>query len=250
MDTITAAPLNKLRALSTRSTLRLLLGQSDGLDVMDVLTKRRILLVKLSKGTVGAETAQLVGATLVATLWRAILSRTAIPEAHRRDVSVLIDEFQETVRLPLDIADMLAQARGLHASMTLANQTLSQLSDTVKAAALGTVRSSVAFQLDHDDAQTISRRFAPLTADDLMHLPAYEAALRLSVDGHTEPPVTGLTAPLPPETGNADALRQASQQRYGRPRSEVEAQLRARITPPGSREKGSSFGRRTTGGRP
>jgi hypothetical protein len=49
--------LNKLRALTTRTSLRLMLGQSKGLDVADVFTKRRILLASLNKGIVGTETA-------------------------------------------------------------------------------------------------------------------------------------------------------------------------------------------------
>ena len=43
--------LNKLRALTTRTSLRLMLGQSTALDVADVFTKRRILLVSLNKGS-------------------------------------------------------------------------------------------------------------------------------------------------------------------------------------------------------
>jgi hypothetical protein len=60
--------LNKLRTLTTRTPLRLMLGQSAGIDITDVVTKRRILLVKLSKGAVGLDTAQLLGALLVASL--------------------------------------------------------------------------------------------------------------------------------------------------------------------------------------
>lgn len=246
---ITAAPLNKLRALSTRASLRLLLGQSEGVDIADVFTKRRILLVNLSKGTLGAPTAHLVGAVLVASLWHATLRRAAVPPEHRRPAFVYLDEFQDVLRLPLDIADMLAQARGLGVGFTLAHQFLGQLPEAVKTAVLGTTRSSVVYQLDHDDARTMERRYAPLTADDLMGLPNYEAALRLSVQGHTQSPVTGRTLPLPPARTNAGELAKSSRERYGVPRTAVETALRDRVTPPGSAQAGGQFGRRATGGR-
>jgi type IV secretory pathway TraG/TraD family ATPase VirD4 len=246
---VTAAPLNKLRALSTRASLRLLLGQSEGFDLTDLFTKRRIVLVTLSKGTLGAPTAHLIGAVLVASLWQATLRRAAVLPEHRRPAFVYLDEFQDVLRLPLDVADMLAQARGLGVGFTLAHQFLGQLPEMVKAAVLGTARSSVVFQLDHDDARTMERRYAPLTADDLMGQGNYEAALRLSVQGHTQSPVTGHTLPPTPLRTDASELARSSRERYGVPRTAVEEALQTRITPPGSAGAGGRFGRRTTGGR-
>ena len=159
--------LNKLRQFTTRTSLRLMLGQSEGIDVADVFRKRRILLVPLSKGTVGTDTAQLLGALLVASLWQATLTRAEIPAEHRRPAFLYLDEFQDVLRLPLDVADMLAQARSLGVGVVLANQYLGQLPDSVKTAVLGTARTQVVFQLDHDDARSLAPRFAPLTSEPL-----------------------------------------------------------------------------------
>jgi hypothetical protein len=221
--------MNKLRAFTTRSSLRLMLGQSRGIDVADVLTKRRILLVPLSKGTLGTGTAQLVGALLVASLWQATLARARIPTERRRPAYIYLDEFQDVLRLPLDVADILAQARGLGVGLTLAHQHLGQLPESVKTAVLGTARTQVVFQLDYDDAKVFERRFAPLTADDLMGLAPYEVALRLSVQGQTLRPVTGVTLPLPEPTTNGQELATSSQERYGLPRADVETALKARL---------------------
>jgi hypothetical protein len=237
--------LNKLRQFTTRTPLRLMLGQSGGIDVADVFRKRRILLVPLSKGTLGTDTAQLLGALLVASLWQATLSRARIPAEHRRPAFIYLDEFQDVLRLPLDTADMLAQARGLGVGVVLAHQHLGQLPDAVKTAVLGTARSQVVFQLDHDDARTLAARFAPLTADDLMGLDAHEVALRLSVGGRTLSPVTGSTMALPPSLDDGQAVARASQARYGTLRAEVEAALRARVA--GSDDE-RRLGRRTRGG--
>ena len=226
-----ARRLNKLRALTTRTSLRLMLGQSTGIDVADVFTKRRILLASLNKGVVGSETAQLLGSLLVAGLWNGALRRAAIPQRARRPVWAYLDEFQDVLRMGGDVADALAQARGLGLGLVLAHQYLGQLPPALQAAVMGTVRSSITFQLDYEDARVLERRFAPaLTADDLMGLRAYEVAARLCVDSQTRPPVTGKTLPLGEPIRDAFALTQASRERFGVPRAEVEAGLRARLS--------------------
>jgi hypothetical protein len=222
--------LNKLRALTTRTSLRLMLGQSSGLDVTDVFTKRRILLVSLNKGVVGSETAQLLGSLLVANLWHAALKRAAVPQRARSPVWAYLDEFQDVLRMGGDVVDALAQARGMGLGLVLAHQYLKQLPPALQAAVIGTVRSSVVFQLDQEDAKALERRYLPtLTTDDLMGLRQYEIAARLCVDGQTRAPMTGTTLPLDEPVRDAVALVQASRERYGAPRADVEAALRARV---------------------
>jgi hypothetical protein len=234
--------LNKLRALTTRSSLRLMLGQSAGLEVGDIFTKRRILLVSLNKGVVGAETAALLGSLLVASLWNAALKRAAIPAAMRRPVWAYLDEFQDVLRVGGDVADALSQARALGLGLTLAHQYLGQLPPALQTAVISTVRSSVTFQLDRDDAKALERRFLPtLTVDDLMGMRAYEAVLRLCVDGQTRPPVTGRTLPLGEPTQDAFAAARFSRERFGTARADVEAALRARTN---VGKATSNFGRR------
>jgi len=237
--------LNKLRAFVLKTPLRLLLGQSQGLDLNTIFTQRKILLVPLSKGTLGPETAQLVGSLLVASVWQLALGRVTLPPEKRRPVWLYADEFQDTVRLPIDLADMLAQARGLGLGLTLAHQHLGQLPEALKTAVLGTARTQLAFQLDYDDATTLSRSFAPLERTDLMGLDRFEVAMRPCVDGRTLSPVTVTTLPLPPATGDAAELAHLSQQRYGVDRAEVTAALQARIT---TSKSGGSPGRQQRGG--
>ncbi len=122
--------LNKLRSITTRTSLRLLLGQSRGIRLDDIFTRRRVLLVSLAKGKLGSDTAALLGALIVAGFWQASLRRVAIPESQRHPVMAYFDEFQDFLRLPLDLADMLAQARGLGVGLTLSHQYLGQLSDS------------------------------------------------------------------------------------------------------------------------
>ncbi|GLZ40933.1 hypothetical protein Acsp05_45570 [Actinokineospora sp. NBRC 105648] len=230
-----APVLNKLRAFTMRTPIRLMLGQSDGIRLDAQFRRKSVLLVSLAKGALGSESAHLLGSLFVGALWQATLSRTQFPPERRAPVFAYLDEFQDIVRFGTssDLADMLAQARGLGLGLGLAHQYLNQLSATMQQAVLGTVRSTVAFQTDHNDAVALARRFAPLVAADLQGLSAYEIVARLSTNGATGMPVTGVTLPLSEATGGAHELATASQQRHGRTRDTVEAGLEARLDLPG-----------------
>lgn len=239
--------LNKLRSFTTRSSLRLMLGQSTGINLADVFTKRRIVLVPLSKGLLGSETTALIGSLLMAQLWQAALERITVAPKKRHPVMFYLDEFQDFLRLPLGLADMLSQARGYGVGMVLGHQYLHQLNDDVRTAIQGTTRTHVTYQLNYDDATTLARSFAPLTTQDLMGLDRYEIAVRPCVDGQTLAPVTAATLALPEITTDGPALAQASRGRFGTSRANVEAALRARIV---GNDPPTLFGIEQRGGRP
>jgi hypothetical protein len=123
-----APVLNKLRPFLLRRSVRAIVGQLEPrFRVDEVFTQRKIVLVSLAKGLIGPEAAALLGALFVAELWQAVLGRAAVAPERRHLVVVYADEFQDYVHLPTDMADALAQARGLGVGLTLAHQHLAQL---------------------------------------------------------------------------------------------------------------------------
>jgi hypothetical protein len=240
--------LNKLRQFTTRTALRLTLGQSKGLDIPALIRRRRILLVRLSRGVIGTEAAYLLGSLLVAGIWQATLGRAVLEPSQRRPYWLYLDEFHQIARLNVPLADMLAEARGLGVGVVMANQYVSQLSPEMRAAVLGTVRSQVVFQVEHDDAKLLEPRFAPtLAATDLTGLAAYEVALRLCSDNQVLTPMTGMTMPLMPAVSEPDDIQEHSRTRYGMARADIELALQNRLNTPTT---GAVPGRRQRGERP
>lgn len=220
---VTAPLLNKVRAITDRPRLRHVVGQTDGLDLDEVIRRRRILLVRLNTGLLGRDAAQLLGSLLVSRLWQATLRRARVPRERRSPFMVFIDEMQDFLHLPVDVGDMLAQARALGVGLTLAHQHLGQLSTELKAGVLANARSRVMFGLGIDDARTLARELDPhLAAEDLRGLRRFEVALRLTIDAQELPPCTGTTQPLPEAVmGQLETVREASRERWGTDRNVV-----------------------------
>lgn len=249
---VLAPVMNKLRAFLLRPELRATLGQaSPRFDLSDVFTQRRTLLVRLPKGQLGGEGAQLLGSLLVAHLWRLSLKRGALPANRRHPVFLYLDEFQEFLRLPLDLPDALVQARGLGVGLVLAHQHLGQLDAAVRSAMLANAGSRVAFHLDHDDAQVIAKRSGGrLRPEDLSGLGAYEAYASLLAENEATPYGSMVTLPLDRAIRPAEILLKQSRERWGVPASETEQRLRDLVAGTGGKavDLGPLGGRPASGG--
>lgn len=225
--------MNKLRAFLLRPDLRAVLGQPrPRFDLRSVFTHRaggqRALLVRLPKGELGGEAAALLGSLVVHQVWQATLARTKLPARARRPVVVYLDEFQEVVRLQLDLGDALAQARGLCVGLVLAHQHLGQLGPDLRAGVLANAGSRVAFRLDHEDASVIAKRSGGrLKPEDFAALPAFDAYADLVAEDAARGFASARTRPLGRTVRSLDSVRRSNRRVWGTPRAETEAHLRA-----------------------
>ena len=240
--------MNKLRPVLLRPGIRGILGQRHPkFEVSDVFTKRRILLVSLSKGVIGPEASQLLGSLVVSLLWAAALGRSNVSVNRRAPVMVHVDEVQDYLRLPGDLGDALAQARGLGVGFTLAHQHLSQLPSSIRDAVLANARSRVTFQLNGRDAREIAKAArGELVADDFELLPAFHAYASLLVDGSPAPWTSLTTRPFTEAVRDPDIVRTQSRSSYGVPLSDIEAELMALADT--SSSAGDQLGRSRRGG--
>ncbi|MCK9921217.1 type IV secretion system DNA-binding domain-containing protein [Frankia sp. AgPm24] len=205
--------MNKLRALLLRDFARkVLAGGASTIDVPAILDRGGILLVRVPKGAIGEDGAQIIGSIVLAKVWQAALRRAAVVPARRADCAAYLDECQNFLTLPGAIEDMLAEARGYRLSMVLAHQHLRQLPADLADALSTNARSKVFFAVSPRDAAELARHVAPvLSHHDLARLPAFTAASRLIVDGADSAAFTLRTRPLPdPVPGRAAALRAAA----------------------------------------
>ena len=222
--------LTRLQPFLIRPHLRATLGQAaPSFDLGEVFTRRRIVLVSLNKGVLGAESARLLGSLLVGQLWPLILARAAVEPSRRHVVSVFIDEVQDYLSLPGSLADALAQARSLGAAFHLAHQYRGQLPAALKAGIDANARNKIIFSLSAADAAELARQAIDLEAADFQLLPRFGVYARTMHHGRENPWCHATTLPPTPPVQDALALRASSQARYGQDATQIEAALLARI---------------------
>ena len=222
-----APVLNKLRQLMLRPGLRAMLGQAQPrFGLADLLERRRIVVVNLNQGLLGAGAARLLGTLLISQLWQHLLARQAEPPQRRQIVSVYIDEVQAFLAgLPGSLADALAQARSLGAAFHLAHQYRGQLSAEMMQAVETNTRSKVYFALSATDAAAAARLAPELEAADFQLLAQYQAYATVMHQGHRSGWFSLATRPAPPAVRDPALLYAASHARYGIPAKQTEADL-------------------------
>jgi hypothetical protein len=220
------APIqNKLGQYLGDPLMRGILGQRRSrLDLRQSMDRGRILVVSLSKGLVGEQTASLFGALLVASLHEAALSRADVPEKGRRPFLLAVDEFQSVATDRFSSA--LSEARKYGLGLVLSHQFLGQLLPEVQRAALGNAGSMLLFRMGGGDAAEFSRELGrEWPPSRLADLPPYHAVL--SSVGEVGLPVPRIVGMLPPlgeartET-EVGKMKRRSRERYGRDGAEVE----------------------------
>jgi hypothetical protein len=233
-----APVMNKLRQFLLRPQLRTVLGQTEPKFSLSDLFKRnitsgeggtgrKIVLVPLNKGVIGSEAARLLGSLIVGQLWTLALGRAKLPPEQRHIISVFIDEVQDYLSLPTDLADALSQARGLGVGLTLAHQYRAQLPAGLKAGIDANARNKVVFGLNATDAKDMAAMATSekLEALDFQLLPRFGVYANLQHHGKATGWVSGSTLPAPPATTSAAEVKARSQARYGQSAEAVEREF-------------------------
>lgn len=193
------APIqNKVGAFLTDPVLRRILTVPQGnLRLREIMDGGKVLLVDLSKGKIGEDTASLLGSLLASRINLAALSRADTPEHERRDFFVYLDEFQTFTSL--SFVTMLSELRKYRVGVVLAHQYLAQLDMQVKEAILGNVGTLASFRLGATDAEVFAQEFHPhFTTTDITNLANRRIYLKLMIEGHVSAPFSAET--LPPDS--------------------------------------------------
>ena len=189
---------SKLNQFTHNAILRPIIGQSRStIDFRGCMDQGKILLVKLPKGQLGAMDTQLLGMLVIGKLFDAALSRGNLPESQRRPFFLYVDEAQNFVTET--VSDLLSEARKFGLNLTLANQTLAQMSGETDlvGSLLGNVGTLLLFRLGILDADRLADFMRPdITSGHLQDLPNFHVAARLLVEGHPSRAFVFRTSPL------------------------------------------------------
>ncbi|HEY8886599.1 MAG TPA: type IV secretion system DNA-binding domain-containing protein [Candidatus Microsaccharimonas sp.] len=222
-----APVLNKVGAFTANPIIRNIIGQPKStFNIREIMDEGKILIVNLSKGLIGEDNAAILGAFLVTKIQLAAMSRSDIPNIEdRRPFYLYVDEFQNFATD--SFATILSEARKYALNLTVANQYISQMTDTVRDAVFGNVGTMISFRVSADDAPILSKQFEPqFEPQDLLQMHNRHFIINMVIGGEKAPAFSATTLTLPPEQiDNTALIIENTRRNYSRPRAEVEVEI-------------------------
>lgn len=226
--------LNKVGAFTANPIIRNIIGQPKStFNIREIMDEGKILIVNLSKGLIGEDNAAILGAFMVTKIQLASMSRSDIEHVEdRRPFYLYVDEFQNFATD--SFATVLSEARKYGLNLTVANQYISQMSETVRDAVFGNVGTMISFRVSADDAPILAKQFEPqFEPTDLLQMHNRNFVINMVIKGEKAPAFNATTLTLPqPQIDNTGRIIENTRRKYSRSRSEVEEEISAAIRPP------------------
>ena len=171
---------------------RILIDPEKPLSFRRIMDERKVLLVNLSIGQIGADAAALLGGLLVTTIGLAGMSRADMPERDRWPHWLYLDEFQSFTTLSM--ANMLSELRKYGVGMIMAHQYIHQLSPEVYRAVLGNTGSIIVFRSGSEDAVILANELGGnVVTRDIITCSNYNFLLKIMINGEMSRPFSGTT---------------------------------------------------------
>lgn len=190
------APIqNKLGALLSDPTLyRILVRPKIDLKFRRMMDEGKVLLVNVSKGLLGEDSALVLGSLIASTIGLAAFSRAETP-TERLPFMLYLDEFHNFTTLML--ANMMSELRKYGVGLVLAHQYVHQLEPDILHAVLGNAGTLISFRVGPEDAALLAKEFQPVfEPHDLLNLPNHHIYLKLMIDGTPSQPFSANTMPI------------------------------------------------------
>lgn len=228
MATETVAPiLNKVGQFTASPVIRNMVGQPvSSIDFAEIMNNQKILLVDLSTGKIGEANSELLGSLIITKIQLAAMARAYMKEEDRKDFYLYVDEFQNFATE--SFATILSEARKYRLVLTVANQYIAQMEETVRDAVFGNVGSLISFRVGATDAAYLEKEFEPVfTQNDIINLDNQHIYLNMLIDGVTSVPFSAKTLRSPEPTEDLSSVITAvSREKYGTPKDQVEEEIR------------------------
>jgi len=218
--------LNKVGQFVSTNMIRNIVGQTENkIKFREIMDGQKILLMKISKGILGEENAQLLGAMAVTKIYQGAMSRADTREEQRKDFYFYVDEFQNFATDTFD--EILSEARKYRLNLTLAHQFLGQLPHNIRTTVFGNVGSMLSFRVSGEDGKILAEEFNPrFNERDIINLGVREFYVKMSIYGELREAFSARTLDMRvPEKSFAKECIAHSRKTYARPVKQVEAIL-------------------------
>lgn len=222
---------NKIGQLTANPLIRNVIGQAkSSFDVREIMDKKKILIVNLSKGRIGEQNTSLLGSMIITKIYLGAMSRADVSSGRIGELPSFyfyVDEFQSFANETF--ANILSEARKYKLALIIAHQYVAQMEEPVRDAVFGNVGTSVSFRVGPLDAELLEKVYAPqFTATDLINLGMAQIYLSLMINDIGSAPFSAKTLPpIPrPDISYRNDVIEWSRSHFAFPRETVEQNIK------------------------
>jgi hypothetical protein len=206
---------------------RRIIGQSvSTLNFSQMIAERKIILLKLAKGVIGADVAALIGATMLGLLQITLEEQGNIQEWGRVRLPIILDEFQTLAGVDYGA---LAELRKYGATFFLATQSLEylqKLDEFLLPTVLANVKQMIIFHLSAQDAEIMCKDLG-VEEEDILNLDMHTCYVKLSALNRRQPAFSLRMSPPPAgDPIQAESIRTRCRVRYSCPVDDIDSRLR------------------------
>ena len=223
----TPAIQNKVGQFTGNPLIRNIIGQpKSSFDIREMMDKKKILIINLSKGLVGETNMRLLGSMLTTRIFLAAMSRANLPAGELAKLPhfyFYVDEFQNFANQTF--AEILSESRKYKLNLVIAHQYIEQMEEEVRDAVFGNVGTTVVFRVGPFDAEVLETIFMPqFTKEDVVGLDRRQIYLTLMIDGVGSVPFSAVTIPPieSPKVSYREQVIGSSRERFTAPRANIE----------------------------
>lgn len=222
--------ISKFGRFMTNDVMRNIIGQSkSAFDVREAMDSGKILVINLSKGKLGEMNSYLLGMILVSKIQVGAFQRADTPEEQRKDYYLFVDEFQNFTTN--SFKTILSEARKYKLNLAVANQYIQQLSEEIRDACIGNAGTLLCYRAGATDAEFMAKEFPGVSEQDITNLPFATLYTKMLINGTPAKPFSmkSIKSDSTQPKELVESIRQLSRLKYGRPRAQVEEEIKKRI---------------------
>ncbi|GAA0255540.1 type IV secretory system conjugative DNA transfer family protein [Haladaptatus pallidirubidus] len=200
---------------------RIIAQRESSIDFQEIIDENKIVIVRTPVSN--QDVKQMITLGVMRPIWSAVQSRS-FEDGENEPFFAIFDEFDAIASQNLDVKNMLARARSMKLSVTIACQYPEQLNEAgVLSAVKANCNNPVIFRLPNDeDARPVAKLFKGYTDEDLMETENWQVWTKIPIKGgmqYSDPLKIHTFAQYPPLRSEADAEEVIcrSLEQYGSP---------------------------------
>jgi len=211
---------NKLGAVLASPFVRNILGQwKPTINLDQIIAEQRVLLVRVPKGSLGEEQANLLGSMVVSGLMHAAMA----PREKRVPHHLFIDEFQSFTSE--SFATIMSEARKFNLTLVIAHQFTDQVSPIIRASVFGNAGTIISFRVGAADAERLAHECGEIPAARFCDLKRGQVVVKLMGEGGMPNTFVARTEPSLSGVGTSGRVVAKSRRAHTEPRDVVERRL-------------------------